>query len=456
LPLGFFILSTMSDRSISFLPAPLMDPQGREFPLCDASALAILEALSGDDVNRRQQILAATLTIDPPLAVWCAAQQRGSENEVAGSIHSLAQWTAPRLLDLLSGPNGIVAGSISLRQLKQLATHIARCVTAARHAASPEEYLTRLLSYNTGQKVAAAPSANGKPRRTGVSDSDAAKRAGLEAKERWLMEVPGIHRLLPLLVRQLQELRSLRSEFAMRLENAKLSALKEFAYGAGHELNNPLANIASRAQTLLQEDDHPERRRKLAAINAQAFRAHEMLADIMLFARPPAPSFEPVNVAQLADEVLAELADDAEAQNTSLRRSGSQEPLMVQADPTHLRVAIRALCQNSLEALGRDGNITLEVRNAEQTTTDLTLPPSAFPLPPSVEVVIADDGPGIPPEIREKIFDPFFSGREAGRGLGFGLSKCWRIVELHGGRISVESEPGKGARFTISLPASHP
>ena len=65
---------------------------------------------------------------------------------------------------------------------------------------------------------------------------------------------------------------------------------------------------------------------------------------------------------------------------------------------------------------------------------------------------VPDTGPGIPPEIRPHIFDPFFSGREAGRGLGLGLSKAWRIVELHGGTLAVDSPAGGGAVFTIALP----
>jgi signal transduction histidine kinase len=72
----------------------------------------------------------------------------------------------------------------------------------------------------------------------------------------------------------------------------------------------------------------------------------------------------------------------------------------------------------------------------------------------SVQITIADNGPGIPADIRPKIFDPFFSGREAGRGLGFGLPKAWRIITLHGGDIEVRETPASGATFVVSLPAS--
>ncbi len=86
---------------------------------------------------------------------------------------------------------------------------------------------------------------------------------------------------------KLARLDELERRFDAAVQHAKLEAMKELAYGAGHEINNPLANIATRAQTLLRDETNPERRRKLAAINAQAFRAHEMIADLMLFARPP-------------------------------------------------------------------------------------------------------------------------------------------------------------------------
>ena len=70
----------------------------------------------------------------------------------------------------------------------------------------------------------------------------------------------------------------------------------------------------------------------------------------------------------------------------------------------------------------------------------------------SAEVIVRDDGPGISEAVRRHLFDPFFSGREAGRGLGFGLSKCWRIVTDHGGRVVVNNVEGGGAEFTIALP----
>src|SRR4249920_1123377 len=91
------------------------------------------------------------------------------------------------------------------------------------------------------------------------------------------------------------------SDFDSAVESAKLRALYNFAYGLSHEINNPLANIATRAQTLLVDEKDPERRRKLATIVQQAFRAHEMIADLMLFAHPPKMQPREVNVVRLVD-----------------------------------------------------------------------------------------------------------------------------------------------------------
>jgi hypothetical protein len=277
-----------------------------------------------------------------------------------------------------------------------------------------------------------------------------ARAAGDEAWRRWLSETPHIQSLLPNLVGQLRRLVDLDRNFEERLQTAKLDALKEFAYGAGHELNNPLANIASRAQTLLKEEDHPERRRRLAAINTQAFRAHEMLADMMLFARPPQPMLEVVDLVTMVDEVIAGLSEVAAGQQTTLHGPTRREPLLVDVDVVQLRIALRALCTNSLEALNQGGNITIELcRSDHVALRDETHNEVENDV---AQISLIDDGPGIAPEIQQKIFDPFFSGREAGRGLGFGLPKCWRIVTMHGGRLDVHSAPGQGATMTISLP----
>jgi signal transduction histidine kinase len=226
------------------------------------------------------------------------------------------------------------------------------------------------------------------------------------------------------------------------LERQKLDALKELAYGASHEINNPLANIAARAQTLLRDEAHPERRRALEAIHQQALRAHEMISDLMLFARPPQLVIETVDLCQLVGVVVQSLLAEAGERQIQLELHFPARPIEIQADSEQLSVAIKAVCVNAIEAIGREGLITVDVRCERLAGEERAV------------IEIVDTGTGMSAEIREHIFDPFFSGREAGRGLGFGLSKCWRIVTEHGGDIIVSSEIGRGATFRICLPTS--
>lgn len=226
--------------------------------------------------------------------------------------------------------------------------------------------------------------------------------------------------------------------FDARLEQAKLDAMKELAYGASHEINNPLANISARAQSLVRDETDPERRRALEAIHQQALRAHEMISDLMLFARPPQLVRQAVDVPQLLRAVQAELAAECRRREIELHIDAADELPAVSADAVHLAVAVKALCTNALEAIGRGGRIEVAAalgRNGK-----------------SLAITVSDNGPGISAETRQHIFDPFFSGREAGRGLGFGLSKCWRIVAEHGGTVTVAAGAEKGAVFTIDLP----
>jgi hypothetical protein len=115
---------------------------------------------------------------------------------------------------------------------------------------------------------------------------------------------------------------------------------------------------------------------------------------------------------------------------------------VVQGDALQLAVAITALIVNSTEAIGNDGAIEIRLE--------------AIDADGMAAIEVADTGPGISAEVRCHLFDPFYSGREAGRGLGFGLSKCWRIVTDHGGTIVVDDSNSQGAKITLRLPAQGP
>jgi hypothetical protein len=221
------------------------------------------------------------------------------------------------------------------------------------------------------------------------------------------------------------------------LEAEKLAALAEFAAGAGHEINNPLTVIAGRAQLLLRGETDLEHRRDLALIHAQAMRITEMIADLRLFAAPPELEPQAVDVAALVGEVVQSLRPAADQQQTTLVLT-TPTGLRISADPVQLSVAVRALVQNALEAIASGGRVEVALAAADG----------------EARIGVSDDGPGIAPEQRRHIFEPFYSARQAGRGVGMGLCKCWRIATAHGGRIEVESRAGCGATFTICLPAS--
>jgi signal transduction histidine kinase len=139
-------------------------------------------------------------------------------------------------------------------------------------------------------------------------------------------------------------------------------------------------------------------------------------------------------------ELCEELGPQAVSQQTRLVLRGSSGGVLITADRTQIAVALRSLCVNALEALVSGGTIEITLE---------------APSEGMVRITVADNGPGIPAQARAHVFDPFYSGREAGRGLGLGLSKCWRIVTMHGGSVEVSSAAGQGATFTVRLPAGN-
>jgi len=245
---------------------------------------------------------------------------------------------------------------------------------------------------------------------------------------------------LPALLARLAAYETQLGAFHTRLEREKLESLKELAYGASHEINNPLANIAARAQMLIQEEADPERARKLAAIHRQAMRAHEMIADLMLFARPPKLQRTCCRLDQLVVNVVKQFQHQAGELQVELVCSPNPESVEMLADETQLGAALSAVVLNALEAAAGGGHVHVMLRQ-------LTLLNQ-----PWAEIVVRDDGPGISESLRRHMFDPFFSGREAGRGLGFGLSKCWRIVTDHGGQVVVRNPHDQETEIAILLP----
>jgi signal transduction histidine kinase len=219
------------------------------------------------------------------------------------------------------------------------------------------------------------------------------------------------------------------------LEAAKLEALAEFAAGAGHEMNNPLAVISGRAQLMLREETNPERRRDLAVIQQQALRVHEMIADLMLFARPPALQRQTIDAAALCERVRAKLTSWAKELGVRVAAEPVASCGTWDGDPVALEGAWCALGRNALEASRRGQEVWLGVGCDEQ----------------AVHLWVQDHGAEMPADALRHAREPYFSGRSAGRGLGLGLSKAWRIGTQHGGELLIESG-AKGTRVTLVIP----
>ncbi len=444
-------------------------------PMADRSAAALAEWLLGADPAQPSSRLAELLARDPPLLLWAVCQAHRQADFLAASVAEVAGWLAQHAFDVLRWPAAQEAAGEEPLAAEVWVPRVAAAVTLAelagrlagqRQADCDAAVLGGLLYYagdwlseaDRGEfypwsasrrdkspadgsrcavELAADVLAGVAPLPAGLDiDLEAVGRRGAEAAQQWAAPLGGLSDWLPQVAAHMARLNDLEQRFQETLQQEKLSALAEFAAGAGHEINNPLTVIAGRAQLFLQEETHPERRRALALINAQAMRVYEMIADLRLFARPPQPELQTVALVELVDGLIAELAPAAAQEDIALEREGDAGPLWVVADPTQLSVAVRALCQNAIEAIGAGGRIRIELVRGRG----------------EVEIRVCDDGPGIPAPAREHIFDPFYSARQAGRGLGLGLSKCWRIITNHGGRIELEDQPGGGTSFLITLP----
>jgi signal transduction histidine kinase len=235
---------------------------------------------------------------------------------------------------------------------------------------------------------------------------------------------------------------------AEQSRRGKLQALAEFAAGASHEINNPLAVISGQAQYLLghEQDWFPgapdgQARRALEKIVSQTRRVHGILRELMQYARPLPPRRTWVDVPALLGEVAASLRDLIEQRRVRVEVQAPAEPLAAYLDAEQVRTALGCLLRNAVEAAPADGWARLRLSPLDGG--------AAF------EVAVEDNGPGPDPAQRDSLFDPFFSGRTAGRGRGLGLPIAWRLIGQHGGEVRLEAAAaGEPTRFLVRLPRS--
>ncbi len=238
------------------------------------------------------------------------------------------------------------------------------------------------------------------------------------------------HLPLSVLARQTNRYRAIHQQFDDALQQAKMASIKQFAYGLSHEINNPLANISARAQGLLRDESDQARKGSLQRIIDQSHRAHEMVADLMFYAHPPVPHRTDVNFGTVLNNIACQLRATTLERGIAVRVIEPVTPIRALADGAMLAEATRALVRNAIEAIGCNGRIELSVRLREASKTTRT-----------ICVTVRDSGPGLSEEAVRHAFDPYFSGREAGRGLGVGLCRVERIAKLHGGGASLKAGP---------------
>ena len=229
------------------------------------------------------------------------------------------------------------------------------------------------------------------------------------------------------------------------VRSSKLAAVGELASGVAHEINNPLASVAGYAEELLdllkergrlESRDLNEFQEALTTILDQANRCKEIIQSLLNFARQGDFEVIPVKINDLIEKTLVLI--DPEIRTFRTRVLKEMEPNLPPAEtnPSQLQQVFLNIIRNALDAMDSGG----ELRIATESRNGI------------IQIKFQDDGKGIPPENMGKIFNPFFTTKPPGSGTGLGLSICSRIMDKLKGSIEVESQPGHGSTFIVSVP----
>ncbi len=227
-------------------------------------------------------------------------------------------------------------------------------------------------------------------------------------------------------------------DFQAREEAQRLAALGTMAAGLAHEIRNPLAGMKGAAQFLLAEDVDAGSREMLGVIVQETNRLDRVVSRFLDYARPFELSREPVDIDALVARVLVLARADGVAPGVEIVHLPDGRGLSVSLDAALVGQVVWNLVRNAVVAVGNKGRVVVRttVRDGAHE--------------PTVEIAVIDDGPGIPEEIRGRLFLPFATTRARGTGLGLAISS--RIVRAHGGEFVVASTVGQGATFTVKLP----
>jgi len=239
-----------------------------------------------------------------------------------------------------------------------------------------------------------------------------------------------------------------------RLRQAeKMEAIGTLAGGIAHDFNNILTAMIGYTELAL-DSAAPESilHNDLQAVLQAGDRAVRLIQQILSFSRQEEQQRREILVAPLVKETL-KLMDATLPDNIHIETAINAEQAVVHGDPTQIHQVIMNLCTNGVQAMhGRGGTLRVELTTETITETPRQAGRTATPPGPYLRLHIADNGPGISPEARDHIFEPYFTTKEPGRGTGLGLATTHSIVNSHGGWITVVSQNGEGAVFQVFLP----
>ena len=223
------------------------------------------------------------------------------------------------------------------------------------------------------------------------------------------------------------------------LQADRLASLGQLAAGVAHEINNPLGLILGYTQLLIRtapaDSSH---RADLETIEKQTRNCKKIVEDLLNFARRTGTRLTAVDVNQAMEAVLDVIRHQMTLDNVVIHTDYANDLPPIEGDGEKLKQVFMNLLINAKQAIHKNGSI--------RVSSGLALSGDR------VWIAVADDGPGIAPDLMDKIFDPFFTTKPTGQGTGLGLSVSYGIVEDHGGQIQVQSAPGQGATFRILLP----
>ena len=220
----------------------------------------------------------------------------------------------------------------------------------------------------------------------------------------------------------------------------RLAYLGEFSSTLAHEIRNPLAGIKTTAQALSEElGEDASKREYIDRIIKEIDRLNSLLRTFFSFAKPQRLNLIPSNIEEIIKEVKVLLAKEAEKARVIVKEVYAPNLLPVPLDTNQMQQVFMNLFLNALEAMPVGGTLTVEINRQDSQTG-------------WIQIKVKDTGHGIAPEHLTKIFDPFFTTKSKGSGLGLAITH--KIIEGHSGTIGVESAPGKGSTFILSLPVA--